>query len=129
MNPDGSVTVSVQEKVFDSFDPSIAAEGELPDLEEPVSARMEWVPLGIFSAPWVVDANGVEVPTWFEISGNQITQVVDLSSEEIAYPVVADPDYTNSCNLVRCQRHFAVDVSLQVGRDMANSSLAGWVFA
>lgn len=45
--------------------------------------------LGLFAAPWAIDARGASVPTKFEIDGNAIVQVVDHSSA--AYPVVADP--------------------------------------
>ncbi len=47
--------------------------------------------LGGFMAAWARDAEGNDVPTRYEISGNELTQVVDLSSPTIAYPVVADP--------------------------------------
>ncbi|WP_153303486.1 hypothetical protein [Plantibacter flavus] len=39
---------------------------------------------------WAKDATGAPVSTWYEVSGNTLTQVVDHSAET-AYPVVADP--------------------------------------
>ena len=43
------------------------------------------------SPAWARDAGGRSVPTHFVISGFTVTQVVDLSAADIAYPVVADP--------------------------------------
>lgn len=43
------------------------------------------------SAAWAVDAANVAVPTHYELNGATLTQIVDLSGESIAYPVVADP--------------------------------------
>lgn len=45
---------------------------------------------GVIDAPWAKDANGVSVPTHFEISGNELTQVVEHDGTQ-AYPIVADP--------------------------------------
>lgn len=42
-------------------------------------------------APWAKDANGEDVPTSFAFSGGVLTQVVDSSSGDFAYPIVADP--------------------------------------
>lgn len=42
------------------------------------------------AAPWAKDANGVEVPTRYEVSGSTLTQVVEHSSA-YAYPITADP--------------------------------------
>lgn len=53
-----------------------------------------WDPAGeivlTLSAPWAKDANGLEVPTRYEVAGNTVTQVVEHSSA-FAYPIVADP--------------------------------------
>ncbi|MFJ3395275.1 DUF2599 domain-containing protein [Leifsonia aquatica] len=40
---------------------------------------------------WAVDANGASVPTHYEIDGSVLTQVVEHSAGEFAYPIVADP--------------------------------------
>lgn len=42
------------------------------------------------AAPWAKDANGVEVPTRYEVSGSTLVQVVEHSSA-YAYPITADP--------------------------------------
>jgi hypothetical protein len=51
----------------------------------------EGVNVGYFSLPWAKDAAGVDVPTWYEVIGNTLTQVVDHGSGDYAYPIVADP--------------------------------------
>lgn len=43
--------------------------------------------------PWAYDAEGREVPTHYQISGDSIVQVVDHIGGEFAYPIVADPTY------------------------------------
>lgn len=47
------------------------------------------VVIGAFTAPWSVDANGTQLPSRYEVSGDQLTQVVDTSGA--AFPVVSDP--------------------------------------
>ena len=42
-------------------------------------------------APWATDANGVPVPTHFEIDGTTLTQVVEHHFGDFAYGIVADP--------------------------------------
>ncbi|MDX2684102.1 hypothetical protein [Streptomyces scabiei] len=42
-------------------------------------------------AVWAKDANGTAVPTHFESDGKTLTQVVNHTSGNYAYPVVADP--------------------------------------
>ncbi|WP_143233313.1 hypothetical protein [Actinomyces ruminis] len=41
---------------------------------------------------WATDAEGKNIPTWYEIDGNTLTQVIDHTSiEDTVYPIVADP--------------------------------------
>lgn len=40
---------------------------------------------------WAKDADGNDVATRYELAGSTVTQIVDLSSSGIAFPVVADP--------------------------------------
>ncbi len=47
--------------------------------------------LGGAASPWAVDANGVAVPTHFEVAGNTLIQVVDHVGAGYQYPIVADP--------------------------------------
>ncbi|HLP22431.1 MAG TPA: hypothetical protein VK139_00095 [Microbacteriaceae bacterium] len=50
--------------------------------------------LAVVSAAWARDAKGQEIPTHFEVEGDQLVQVVDHTSVEgVAYPVTADPDF------------------------------------
>lgn len=46
---------------------------------------------GGIAAPWAKDANGVDVPTHYEIDGMNLVQVVEHNTGDFAYPVVADP--------------------------------------
>lgn len=46
---------------------------------------------GGFAAPWAKDATGADVPTRYEIRGNNVVQVVDHRGGDFTYPIVADP--------------------------------------
>jgi hypothetical protein len=46
----------------------------------------------MIAAPWAKDANEKDIPTSYEISGTTLIQKVDhVQSNDVAYPVVADP--------------------------------------
>jgi hypothetical protein len=45
----------------------------------------------IVDLPWAYDATGAAVPTWYELDGNTLVQVVDHKSGAFEYPIVADP--------------------------------------
>ncbi|WP_245993465.1 DUF2599 domain-containing protein [Xylanimonas allomyrinae] len=47
--------------------------------------------VGGFSSPWAKDANGMDVPTHYEIQDGALVQYVDHMGSDVAYPVVADP--------------------------------------
>ncbi|MFL1377265.1 hypothetical protein [Nocardiopsis protaetiae] len=47
--------------------------------------------LGSIAPAWAKDASGKDVPTWYEIDGASVTQMVDHSSRDVDYPIVADP--------------------------------------
>lgn len=51
--------------------------------------------IATIAAPWAKDANGVDVPTTYELNGTTLTQVVEHRGAGVAYPVVADPTYTS----------------------------------
>lgn len=51
--------------------------------------------VGGFAPPWATDANGVSVPTRFELVGDSLIQHVEHRRSDVAYPVVADPAYAN----------------------------------
>ncbi|SDS04654.1 hypothetical protein SAMN04488539_0899 [Corynebacterium timonense] len=57
------------------------------------SASTETELLGIAHAPWAVDAAGRHVPTHFEIRQGNLIQVVDHTSANYQYPIVADPSW------------------------------------
>lgn len=50
--------------------------------------------LGTLLDPWAVDANGQPVATSYSWNDGVLTQHVDLSRSNIAYPVVADPAWS-----------------------------------
>lgn len=52
--------------------------------------------MATIGSPWAVDANGQSVPTWYEVDGDTVTQVVDHVGMQAVYPVVADPEYGKS---------------------------------
>ena len=60
--------------------------------------------LGFIAAPWAMDANGDPIPTYYEIDGNRLVQVVD--HEGAVYPVVADPSFQGDCGYVTCTLRF-----------------------
>lgn len=71
-----------------------AGESGWLDLQEDGSVLVvgaSGTPVGTVAPSWAVDANGNSVQTGYEVSGNLLTQWVDLSSPDIAFPVVADP--------------------------------------
>ena len=43
------------------------------------------------SKPWAVDARGTPVDTKYVIQGNELIQVIDHTSQDYKYPIVADP--------------------------------------
>ncbi|WP_102510011.1 hypothetical protein [Sanguibacter massiliensis] len=69
---------------FEGFDLALQEDGSVLvlDGEEPV---------GMLAAPWATDAEGVSVPTRYEVEGSTLTQVVDHASGGFGYPVTADP--------------------------------------
>lgn len=48
-------------------------------------------PALLIDIPWAKDANGTDVPTHYEVDGEVLTQIIDLTDPSIAYPVIADP--------------------------------------
>lgn len=43
--------------------------------------------------PWAIDAQGVDVPTHYEVDGTTLTQVVEHRGHDFAYGIVADPSW------------------------------------
>lgn len=77
-----------------SFSTDVPADGvlEVTDSGGVFIADGEGNFLGAFAPPWAKDANGVDVPTWFTVSGSDVVQHVDIDAvPNLAFPVVADP--------------------------------------
>jgi hypothetical protein len=55
-----------------------------------------------FSAPWAVDANGIDLPTHYSVEGDVLVQHIDTTGA--AFPVVADP--TSECGIGWCSVYF-----------------------
>lgn len=70
-----------------STDDSASNVADEPSKDE--ASRDGPVVLASFAAPWSVDANGVELPTRYEVVGTSLVQVVDTTGA--AFPVVSDP--------------------------------------
>jgi len=52
--------------------------------------------LGFIHEAWATDSNGKAVPTEYTFSNNVLTQHIDLSNKDIAFPVLADPAWSYS---------------------------------
>lgn len=90
------------ESAPDSYSFDISADGAAADLElvdGMVMIKDESGALvnGILR-PWAVDADGVELPTWYSVEGTTLVQHVDTTGA--AFPVVADPRLM--CDLLFC---------------------------
>lgn len=101
-NPDGSVA-------------AWSADGEL---------------VGGAPAPWARDANGNAVPTYFEVNGTTLTQVILHRSADVAYGVTADPIWLypalRACMAVRCYNWMP---NLIRGQLLAGHMTSGVVYA
>lgn len=73
--------------------------------------------LGVFDAPWAIDADGNDLPTHYEIIGpDTFAQYVDHSGAT-AYPVVADPVWVVPVIVVGARA--AVQVTIKAGSKAA----------
>jgi hypothetical protein len=78
----------------------LVAAGDMPQTDDaPAQAGAIFVvdangaTIGAFMSAWAKDANGKDVPTHYEIRSGNLVQMVDHHAPEIAYPVVADPQF------------------------------------
>lgn len=71
---------------------AVADGGQLVDAGDGFFAVLDEAgqPAAMIDPAWAKDANGRDVPTWYEQQGNTLVQVVEHRSD-FAYPVVADP--------------------------------------
>lgn len=51
---------------------------------------------------WAVDAQGVAVPTRYEIRGTELVQVVEHRTGDYSYPVTADPWWSTAYKIAKC---------------------------
>lgn len=74
------------------YDISIPEDGSMTFLENGVVLILDSNGgfLGGVAPAWAKDATGKELPTWYEIDGNTLTQIIDHTAAT-EYPVVADP--------------------------------------
>lgn len=72
--------------------------------------------VNVIASPWARDANGVEIPTHYQVDGNVLTQFVDHSARA-TYPVVADPRM--ECNWLNC----TLELTRGETRALANNTL------
>ncbi len=50
--------------------------------------------VGAVAPPWARDANGVSVPTRYEVTADGFVQIVEHAGNGFVYPIVADPSYS-----------------------------------
>ncbi len=56
----------------------------------------------LVEAPWARDKSGRSVPTYFEISGTTLTQVVKHRGADFDYGIVADPSLSTAWRIIKC---------------------------
>ncbi|MGG3691866.1 hypothetical protein [Heyndrickxia ginsengihumi] len=61
----------------------------------------------VFSPAWAKDANGVDVPTYYKVEGDNLIQVVNFTSTN-AFPIVADPNWSK---IAKCSAALALFIS------------------
>lgn len=67
--------------------------GKLEDMGDgTVSLNVDRMPHGGFTVPWAKDANGQSVPTYLQVEGSDLVQIVEFD-ENTAFPIVADPRF------------------------------------
>lgn len=83
--PESPTTYDFGLTVPEGFAPTLTEDGgvDLVDADGFLAGHIE--------TPWAVDANGQPVPTYFQVDGATVTQVVDHLEGDYAYPIVADP--------------------------------------
>ncbi|MGG7465297.1 hypothetical protein [Plantibacter sp. YIM 135347] len=75
---------------IDSLTPSIEPDGSARFTASNEDALIEGPSA---AAPWAYDANGVVVPTHYEVDGSSLVQVVEHQGGGYAYPITADPEW------------------------------------
>lgn len=90
--------------------------GELrqDDSDRGVTLWRDGKQVGYLLTPWAIDARGQEVPTWYEISGHELTQVVPHRDGNWSYPITADPTQNLGGN------SFYSNITLDINMTTAN---------
>ncbi|WP_147291052.1 HNH endonuclease signature motif containing protein [Tsukamurella paurometabola] len=72
--------------------------------------------VGQFNAPWAYDANGKEVPTWYDIEGDDMVQRIEPGPDNV-YPIIADPLWDKIKSAGNSVKNFGAGV----GRSVADT--------
>ncbi len=87
------ISDAVDAALIDLKDDQQLSESQAAELEQIAPAKMEVASetqqLAKVGVPWAIDAKGKALPTRYELSGETLTQVVDLRGA--VFPVTADP--------------------------------------
>lgn len=73
-------------------------------------------PIGHFETPWAFDANGVVVPTHYEVSGKTLTQVVKHQAGDYKYGITADPKWSKKW-ITKFKKLFKACLGLTLGTE------------
>ncbi|MDP0396731.1 DNA/RNA non-specific endonuclease [Tsukamurella strandjordii] len=73
--------------------------------------------VGQFNAPWAYDANGKEVPTWYDIDGDDMVQRIEPGPDNV-YPIIADPLWDKIKSAGNSVKNFGAGV----GRSVADTA-------
>ena len=79
--------------------------------------------IGLFEAPWAVDAAGHSLETAYVVDGHTLVQTIDLAGA--TYPVVADPAYYQDCGWTTCTRWVSVNTTKWTYQNRMSTVLAG----
>lgn len=84
--------------------------------------------LGMIAPAWAKDSNGNAVNTWYEVNGDQITQVVEHDGMN-SYPIVADPfmgiDMISSFKWVKSSQGYTISVAVTPWMGTVSEAIAG----
>lgn len=89
--PDAPTAYGFDLDVPEGFVPELTPDGAVA-VRDTAGAEAVYV-----AKPWAYDAEGVPVPTRFEVAGTTVTQVVEHVDGGFAYPISADPRI-KACN-------------------------------
>ncbi|MBS4104143.1 hypothetical protein [Tsukamurella paurometabola] len=76
--------------------------------------------VGQFNAPWAYDANGKEVPTWYDIEGDEMVQHIEPGPDNV-YPIIADPLWDSIKDKAKSVGNGVKNFGAGVGRGVADT--------